>query len=701
MNQETPSVNEYRSELRNLEWFAAIFIFEKSRPSHPPNDLVMETLRVFQKYDEDIRNIFEKVISSHSTNLKIVFQTYSDNPDDYSDLTGKTYRDLFPNARIVNNKIKIDQETYRIIIIVNDPIHAGYIRFDFPQPKLLFNERSNINYEQENQFDFRFDADIRNILANIGVSRKLTFAAGSPGWGTISMDEQNRASKNRNLGKLDATKNDFNSLFNLFMALTPDNKLPGINCIGLVERKDVFMNLLINSLKYDKTKGIGLPASGFNGSILIDTKIDRRMSLTDSIATNVVFGPDEDTIKYQDHERLINTNLIPSNLAIQNPYVFISYSGHGNENGEMQIEKDKSITPEEIFKISLDYQTPFVIFLDMCYSHLFGEKYYKKLKQYDWQGIVFTANDGIDGRDLSYEAFDMRLIEPVKELDRILSPEDINSRGVFTAAFCLTFSMIRNQEIHKNVNYDVSIHDFLNLLRQVCLLFHYSFALPLQKPNCFLNNKDLLTDIDGNVYMTVKIGNKIWMAENLNVDHFCNGDPIPEIKDNIDWEKAGNEDRPACCYYENNPANGKNYGRLYNGYAVNDPRGLAPKGWHVPSDDEWKQLEMYLGMRTWEANDGGHRGTDEGGKLKANANWNSPNTGATNESGLTALAGGHRVGILGDFEGMGVYAEFWTSSESSPISLWIRSLSCANSKVRRGDEDKRNGFSVRCVKDIV
>ena len=102
-------------------------------------------------------------------------------------------------------------------------------------------------------------------------------------------------------------------------------------------------------------------------------------------------------------------------------------------------------------------------------------------------------------------------------------------------------------------------------------------------------------DIDGNFYETLKIGNQVWMAENLNVTHFRNGDSIPEVRSSEEWIRYGKEGRPACCTVHNDPENGKKYGRLYNWYAVNDSRGLAPKGWHVPSDDEWTYLTDFLG----------------------------------------------------------------------------------------------------------
>jgi uncharacterized protein (TIGR02145 family) len=160
----------------------------------------------------------------------------------------------------------------------------------------------------------------------------------------------------------------------------------------------------------------------------------------------------------------------------------------------------------------------------------------------------------------------------------------------------------------------------------------------------FSINKSIsqVTDYDGNVYKTVKIGTQEWTAENLNVEHYRNGDPIPQVQDKDEWAKLTTG---AWCYYANTSENGKIYGKLYNWYAINDSRGLAPAGWHIPSDAEWTTLTDYLGGTTKEKNEGGIKYwiiEVVGGKLKATTLWDSPNTGATNSSGLTAFPGGFR-----------------------------------------------------------
>jgi len=209
-----------------------------------------------------------------------------------------------------------------------------------------------------------------------------------------------------------------------------------------------------------------------------------------------------------------------------------------------------------------------------------------------------------------------------------------------------------------------------------------------------------VTDIDGYVYKTVKIGDQWWMAENLRVTRYRNDDTIPNVTNSLAWFELSSG---AYCNYDNDTTYVATYGRLYNWYAVDDSRNIAPEGWHVPSDEEWKELEMYLGMSRSEADRAASndpRGTDEGGKLKeaGTTHWQSPNTGATNSSGFTALPGGNR-GIAFGFFYMGFNAIFWTSTQYDSDRAWIRSLQSKISTVYNWHEQKYNGFSIRCVRD--
>jgi uncharacterized protein (TIGR02145 family) len=203
------------------------------------------------------------------------------------------------------------------------------------------------------------------------------------------------------------------------------------------------------------------------------------------------------------------------------------------------------------------------------------------------------------------------------------------------------------------------------------------------------------TNTDNSI-QTVKIGNQDWMVKNLDVVVYRNGDTIPQVTDSSAWLKLKTG---AWCYYNNDPANGAIYGKLYNWYAVNDSRGLAPSGYHIPTDNEWKTLEMALGMTQAEADKNLWRGTNQGSKLKESGitHWTAPNSDATNETGFTALPGGYRNdGIFGLIGSNGVW---WTSTEVDILSAWDRYLGNAYPTVDRGSYEKADGYSVRCVKD--
>ena len=184
------------------------------------------------------------------------------------------------------------------------------------------------------------------------------------------------------------------------------------------------------------------------------------------------------------------------------------------------------------------------------------------------------------------------------------------------------------------------------------------------------------------------------MAENLKVTHYRNGDPILTVTDAYKWKKLK---YGAYCNYDNNDSNADTYGCLYNWYAVDDSRNIAPEGWHVPTNEEWKELEIDIGMSQSQAESTRWRGTDEGDKLKSTNGWNNGGNG-TEDYGFSALPGGFRS-INGLYNRMGYNAYFWSAFEDNSSNAWDRYLYYGSSDVGRDNYDKRYGFSVRCVRD--
>lgn len=183
---------------------------------------------------------------------------------------------------------------------------------------------------------------------------------------------------------------------------------------------------------------------------------------------------------------------------------------------------------------------------------------------------------------------------------------------------------------------------------------------------------------------SIIIGTQRWMTKDLNLSHYRNGDQIPEVKDQTAWS---NLTTGAWCWYNNDSSIRV---RLYNWYAVNDPRGLAPAGWHVPSDAEWTTLSTFLGGEFV-----------AGGKMKEAglSHWLAPNTDATNSSGFTGLPGGYRGNNSAKFKGIGAAGYWFSSTQYNKRNAWSRNLYGANGSVSRGFSDKQVGFTIRCLKD--
>jgi uncharacterized protein (TIGR02145 family) len=233
--------------------------------------------------------------------------------------------------------------------------------------------------------------------------------------------------------------------------------------------------------------------------------------------------------------------------------------------------------------------------------------------------------------------------------------------------------------ISADVNYDGKMN-LLDISYTINYLYR-SGPEPICRPEM-----GIVSDIDGNVYQTIKIGEQWWMMDNLKVMHYRNGDPIASVNYNSIW--AGLVTGAGCAYDTSN-SNIVTYGRLYNWYTINDSRNIAPEGWHVPGDIEWQTLIDFLG------GDG-----VAGGKLKEEgyAHWTNPNTGATNASGFSGLPGGYRY-TTGSFFDMNYYAYFWSGTEYNANNAWYRYICYDKSEVYHFNLSKRNGFSVRCVKD--
>jgi len=214
------------------------------------------------------------------------------------------------------------------------------------------------------------------------------------------------------------------------------------------------------------------------------------------------------------------------------------------------------------------------------------------------------------------------------------------------------------------------------LSRHRCLLQATAFLL------IAVNLRAQVTDRDGYRYATVQIAQQAWLAENLNTSHFRNGDSIPEMEGAAGWQATGNQGKAAWCYYSGDSASGNKYHKLYNWWALIDPRGLAPEGWHIPSIAEWADLTGFLG---------GDNGA--GIRMKSHDEWDG-----NNASGFTALPGGYR-NSGGVFSHIRNIASWWSASSVDSTNAWTISIGYGNGVVSKSYDGKRVGLSVRCVRD--
>lgn len=189
------------------------------------------------------------------------------------------------------------------------------------------------------------------------------------------------------------------------------------------------------------------------------------------------------------------------------------------------------------------------------------------------------------------------------------------------------------------------------------------------------------TDQQGQTFATIGIGSQLWMAENLNTTQFSNGDPIKEANSWEAWDAAGKAQEPAWCYYEFNVDNEPKYGKLYNWFAVNDERGLAPEGWSIPSAEDWDKLQNHLGEGA-------------GNAMKTAEGWNNDGNG-DNSRGFNAVPAG---AMNPSSMNVGNVAYWWTQNEADEQNAHTRFIGYWANDLEEGAYGKVNGFSVRCVK---
>ncbi len=243
----------------------------------------------------------------------------------------------------------------------------------------------------------------------------------------------------------------------------------------------------------------------------------------------------------------------------------------------------------------------------------------------------------------------------------------------------------------------LKFHLALSTVFALCCLV-YSAKAQILNTNISESVPETVSDIDGNTYHTVVIGEQVWMQENLRTTKYRNGKLISKNLSNEQWglNKSG-----ACAVYDNDSIKENAFGLLYNWYAVVNPAGLCPIGWHVPKDTEWNQMVKYLDDYADTTELKRVQSEVAGGQLKeiGITHWASPNTGATGTANFLAFSGGNKS-VNGKCNDVGAYGYWWTATASSNAEAYGRLLSYFNSNIDRFKTSKNLGFSVRCVRNL-
>ena len=226
-----------------------------------------------------------------------------------------------------------------------------------------------------------------------------------------------------------------------------------------------------------------------------------------------------------------------------------------------------------------------------------------------------------------------------------------------------------------------------NLIFLIFLLLFSSCT----KEKLFLADNQVI-DMDENVYHSIVIGSQVWLKENLKTTRYSDNTLIPNLKENVDWTQTSS---PAYCWYFNVVDKTSSKGALYNWSAVNTNK-LCPTGWHIPSDAEWEELELYIGMDPVELDLRNWRGGELSERLKSNYDWSNP---GTNDYDFTAVPSGFRFYSGGHFEAYDQQTNWWCKEEDDSFSAFFRSIVDYQNGIYRNSCPKNNGMSVRCIKN--
>lgn len=486
----------------------------------PKRDVAVSVLRHVVARLADEYEELSATLDAMKSNTCIADMRLSNFWWDYLD-RGKVYlqefRKEFPSGTIFDVTLPTDDgEAYHIVLLV--PGSEGN------EVKTVHMKRDILHWEEHEtgpslrSGQFSADLDIRQVLGSYGCLRLGIVLAGSPGWDGASKE----TTTSKNEGNLVASWNDCNVMLQQILALSPDDRLYGTTCLGVVQTRRGFFGLLkyifidkwerqrqhdameeearrtgqsiFDLMAHDEFHSLGdegkLTGCLATDAFLATARISQ-VGLTEILPGGgmMAFGgygvPDSDRLVPVDAERFA----CAKGPGEVDKYILIHYSGHGSLSGDIQIERNESITPEELADFSKEKETIFVLILDMCNSARFARRFGERLGQIGWKGVVFAANDESTSNGAAFESKIMAKIRRLSWPVEINEPNWRVGRGVYTSAFALGLLLIYEAETTTGVPYTVSLRAFNEELLQItCKMFALNYRIPLQKPMlyCYL-----------------------------------------------------------------------------------------------------------------------------------------------------------------------------------------------------------------------
>jgi hypothetical protein len=474
-------VEMYQTNGKHLTWFGWVVYLNGSTSVELSQNAAKHSIQNMQSIDEDVRN----AIINGETEFALFSSTMSSkdlqeivNSADATDIIGQFFRERFAGARIISQYLSGLQngESFSLVCLLVFPRssrYPKYVRVDHAIPVDLAGATHSCDYGKISK-----DSDIRAVFSGHGFQRVGMIASGSPGWDMTIVD------RSRNCGTLSAVWNDFQALVSLLRLFDREARLSGVTVAGVVQNRSAVLGALREIVKPAEAQDFRA-IDGLNANVLKDVVLGLDSPLNNALLTGASIT--DSTIGRSPTEE---EYLVPPHIEARSrgghPYVLFSYAGHGTRFGELAVERGASVAPKDIFEISYQAGIPFVIIVDMCYSHFFGEQYGELMDRRGFPGVVICATSNRNENDpKAYEHEFMKVVRRPQGLFRVTSTAQ-PSRGVFSSALVWSLLHLRDLDYQEPGGIPISFDQVLGrIVTPACASLANSAGLPIQSPTAF------------------------------------------------------------------------------------------------------------------------------------------------------------------------------------------------------------------------